>query len=485
MVGDFATIDARFPSDFIYSATSFLSLLAVIVAVIVVSPLMLIPFTFLGFVCLYFAGLFIHGAREMKRLESSSKSPIFDLYGSVLTGLDTIRSFDKTDEYLQRMLGRIDRYSQSSWYLWLATRWLSFRMGVIGSIFTLVVAVVVLTLRTIDASLAGFALGYALEYSATVVQCIQRYAGVELDMNCTERIVEYANMPIESEAGIEVHSSWPYEGRISIRDLEVGYASDLASVLKGLTFSVEPRERVAVVGRTGSGKSSLVLSIFRFLEARHGSIHIDGLDISNMRLHDLRSRICIIPQDPVLYSGTVRSNLDIFGTFSDEVLRNALERAQLGGNYADSKKEEAISSQTQHTKFSLDLGSIISDGGLNLSQGQRQLLCIARAIVAQPKILILDEATSAVDMDTDALIQKSIRESFSNCTMLVIAHRLSTVTDFNKILVMDDGQAIEYDTPRKLFASRGAFYSMLQESGELKILRRFVEHENESSRSLK
>ncbi|KAL3421021.1 ABC bile acid [Phlyctema vagabunda] len=476
VIGDFAMVDAKFPSDLIYSVTSFLSLLAVIIAAIIVSPLMLIPFIILGLICIYSAILFLHGARELKRLESSSKSPIFDLYSSVLDGLDTIRSFDKTGEYANRMHTRIDTFGQSSWYLWLATRWLSFRMGVIGTIFTLSVAVIIIRSNSINASLAGLALSYALEYSATIVQTIRRYTGVEIDMNCTERIVEYANMPIESKAGLKVYENWPQSGQITVRDLEVGYANDLPAVLKGLNFSVAPGKRVGIVGRTGSGKSSLALSIFRFLEARRGSIIIDGQDISNLRLHDLRSRISIIPQDPVLFSGTVRSNLDIFERYSNDILESALKRVHLVEDEILLSTKLENGSARQHTNTPLGLETPISEGGLNLSQGQRQLLCLARAIVTQPKILVLDEATSAVDMGTDELIQRSIRESFSDCTMLVIAHRLRTVTDFDSVLVMENGRAVEYDSPKNLLRLQGAFHSMLQESGEFAELCTLIEN---------
>lgn len=471
LIGDFVMVDAKFPSDIIYTATSFLSLITIVIAAVVVSPYLLVPFTILGLICIYNASLFLHGAREMKRLESSAKSPILDLYTSVLSGLDTIRSFGKTNVYSQRIFTRIDTFARSSWYLLLATQWLSFRMSVAGSMFAIIVAIVVILSPSINASLAGFALSYALEYSATIIQTIRRYASVELDMNCVERIAEYMNMPIETGAGLQVDENWPWKGQISVHNLEVGYADDLPSVLKGLTFSVNAGKRIGVVGRTGSGKSSLALSLFRFLEARQGCIKIDGVDISTIQLHDLRSRISIIPQDPVLFSGTLRSNLDIFEKYGDDVLRDALRRVHLLQEDDPKLAEGSTAATSQSANIPLDLDSPVSEGGLNLSQGQRQLICLARAIVSQPKVLVLDEATSAVDMGTDELIQRSIRESFSDCTMVVIAHRLSTVADFDSVLVMEDGRSLEYGPPKELFRARAAFYSMLQESGELERLR--------------
>lgn len=268
----------------------------------------------------------------------------------------------------------------------------------------------------------------------------------------------------------------------------VSYAPDLPPVLKGLTFRSESNERVGVVGRTGAGKSSLTLALFRFLEARSGSIHIDGLDISTIKLHDLRSRLAIIPQDPVLFSGTVRSNLDPFDKHTDAELRDSLERVHLIGGTdgtatpvaVDGAAEAAVgasSSSNSNANIFADLRSPISEGGLNLSQGQRQLLCLARAIVARPKVMVLDEATSAVDMATDARIQRSIREEFTASTLLVIAHRLSTIADFDRILVLSDGRVAEYGSPRELWerdGGKGVFRGMCEESGERDKLRAVV-----------
>jgi ABC-type multidrug transport system fused ATPase/permease subunit len=270
----------------------------------------------------------------------------------------------------------------------------------------------------------------------------------------------------------------------------VAYAPDLPPVLKGLTFSINRNERIGVVGRTGAGKSSLTLALFRFLEARSGSVFIDGLDISKIKLHDLRSRLAIIPQDPVLFSGTVRSNLDPFDHHTDTELRDSLERVHLigGSTHTPSVAGDAATASgsttpvestiatPKNTNLFADLSSAISEGGLNLSQGQRQLLCLARAIVARPRVMVLDEATSAVDMHTDALIQRSIREEFTDATLLVIAHRLSTIADFDRVLVLSDGRVAEFGTPRELWemGEGGMFRGMCEESGEREKLRGIV-----------
>lgn len=295
--------------------------------------------------------------------------------------------------------------------------------------------------------------------------------------------IQYTELTTEDLGGKSPPAAWPTEGRIEVNDLVVGYAPDLPPVLKGLTFSVERNERIGVVGRTGAGKSSLTLALFRFLEARSGTIHIDGLDISKIKLHDLRSRLAIIPQDPVLFSGTIRSNLDPFDHHTDAELRDCLERVHLVSPSALASPATASGSatptepvQNSNTNPFTDLSSPVSEGGLNLSQGQRQLLCLARAIVARPRVMVLDEATSAVDMHTDALIQRSIREEFTDATLVVIAHRLSTIADFDRVLVLSDGKVAEFGTPRELWekGEDGVFRGMCEESGERERLRGIV-----------
>lgn len=425
-------------------------------------------------ICIYVAYLFLIGAREVKRLESNAKSPVFEQFGSALTGVATIRAFSKTDKYIERMFRKIDDHSTTFWHLWAFNRWMGWRMSLVGGFFATVVAILIIVLPNIDASLAGFALSFALEYGQTVIWTIRHYTNLELDMNAAERIIEYSNLPTESLDGADPPAAWPSEGRMEVNDLVVGYAPDLPPVLKGLTFRAERNERIGVVGRTGAGKSSLTLAIFRFLEARQGTIYIDGLDISTIKLHALRSRLAIIPQDPVLFSGTVRSNLDAFDEHTDSELRDALERVHLvtasalatPGEPAESSASAASTTNTNTNPFT-SLLSPITEGGLNLSQGQRQLLCLARAIVSRPKIMVLDEATSAVDMATDTLIQRSIREEFGDSTLIVIAHRLSTIADFDKILVLDDGKSVEFGTPTDLMRRDGGlFKGMVKESGE-------------------
>ncbi|KAK2766653.1 hypothetical protein FQN54_005965 [Arachnomyces sp. PD_36] len=482
---DFLLVDSKLAYDFGFFLWNVFEILGIIIVSILVSPVLIVLAALLLAACMWYSLRYLAGAREIKRLESNAKSPIFEQFGSALTGLATIRAFGKGSVYIDRMHANIDRHAQASWHLWLFNRWMSFRMNVMGAIFTAVTGIVVVAVTGIDASLAGFALSFSVQYSSVISWALRQYANIEMEMNATERVVEYSNIKIENQEGNPVPAAWPTDGRIEVNDLVVGYAPDLPAVLKGLTFSVESNQRVGVVGRTGAGKSSLTLALFRFLEAREGTIYIDGIDVSKIKLHDLRSRLAIIPQDPVLFSGTVRSNLDPFDEYTDEELNDALERVHL----TTSDDSEAIrngthtppsSTSTSPTRGAKNknifssLSSTVSEAGLNLSQGQRQLLCLARAIVSRPKIMVLDEATSAVDMSTDALIQRSIRAEFGGeggSTLLVIAHRLSTIADFDRILVMDAGRAVEFGPPRELMGIEGGvFRSLVEESGERRVL---------------
>jgi len=466
-VSDFALVDSRLAGDFNWSFHGFLIIITIICSALFVSLVMIAPISMFAVVSLYYTNVYLEGVRDIKRLESNAKSPIFELLGSSLAGLATVRSFGKVDDYMDRMFSRIDDYGRTTWHLLLASRWMSFRQGLFGSIFTFVVAAAVISIDGISASLAGFTLGFALDYSNIAIQTITRYTGFELDMNSAERVVEYTNMKTEDASGTPVQPDWPREGRLEVRNLTAKYAPELPLVLKGLSFSIPARQRVGVVGRTGSGKSSLSLALFRVLEAEEGRIMVDGVDISKIRLSDLRSRLAIIPQDPVLFSGTLRSNLDPFDKHSDGELNDALRRVHL----LDADEDEDVPGS--NVNIFRNLQSQIARGGLNLSQGQRQLLCLARAMVLRPRIMVLDEATSAVDMATDQKIQRSIRDEFKHSTLIVIAHRLSTIADFDQVLVMDDGRG-ECDTPARLMKNNAAFRDMLAKSGEREVIEKII-----------
>ena len=293
---DFNIVDNRLAVDVAMTINAGLGVIGICVASLFVTPYIIAFALILLLWCGYIAMRYLHGARPVKRLESTTKSPIFELFGSALTGVSTIRGFDKSKSYIERMNERLDDYDMATWHLWLFNRWMGWRMSIVGMLFSTVVAVVILVTPDMDAALAGFSLSFALDFSSAILWFIRAYASIELDMNAAERVIEYSDLKTEDLKGDMPPAAWPTEGRLEVNDLVVGYAPELPPVLKGLTFSVRRNERVGVIGRTGAGKSSLTLALFRFLEPRSGSIHVDGLDISKISLHELRSRLAIIPQ---------------------------------------------------------------------------------------------------------------------------------------------------------------------------------------------
>jgi ABC-type multidrug transport system fused ATPase/permease subunit len=490
-------IDSRIGYELGFFCSQLLEVCGILVAGVLVSPLVLVLAGILFVICMKLSMTYLAGAREIKRLESTAKSPVFEQFGSSLAGLITIRAFSKSETFIEIIYGKINAHAQAWWTMWLFNRWLGIRMNLVGAVFSTLTAALVVSLPGISASLAGFALSFALQCNTAIAFVLRQYANIELNMNATERVIEYSKIELENQGGVDAPAAWPTEGRLEVNDLVVGYAPDLPPVLKGLSFTVEKNQRVGVVGRTGAGKSSLTLALFRFLEAREGQILIDGLDVSKITLHDLRSRLAIIPQDPVLFSGTVRTNLDPFDEYNDTELKDALARVHLISStvsddeatltsQAATPPQSAITGTTtpdtatarqSNTNIFTSLSAPISEGGLNLSQGQRQLLCLARAIVSRPKIMVLDEATSAVDMETDALIQQSIRAEFGRnaTTLLVIAHRLSTIADFDHILVMDAGKAVEFGPPKDLMGiENGVFKNLVDNSGEKAVLEKMI-----------
>lgn len=276
---------------------------------------------------------------------------------------------------------------------------------------------------------------------------------MESNIVSVERMIEYTKLPQEAKWFGDLTllgDVWPSKGSIGFCQYSARYRDGLDLILKQITLAIEPGTRVGIVGRTGAGKSSLTLALFRLIEAASGCISIDGICLENLGLQDLRSRLTIIPQDPVLFTGTLRMNLDPFNKYSDSQLWTALELAHLKG-FA--------------TSLEAGLDHEISEGGDNLSVGQKQLVCLARALLKKSKILVLDEATAAVDLQTDELIQRTIRQEFYDCTIVTIAHRLNTIMDYDKVIVMDSGRVVEYDSPSALLSDRHSnFYAMTKDS---------------------
>lgn len=268
-------------------------------------------------------------------------------------------------------------------------------------------------------------------------------------MISVERILQYSRIPSEAPLVVEYcrpQNSWPEDGTINIRFLEVRYAEHLPSVLRNIACTIPGRKKVGIVGRTGSGKSTLIQALFRIVEPREGTIEIDNVDICKIGLHDLRGRLSIIPQDPTMFEGTVRGNLDPLNDYSDQRIWEILDKCQLGDIVRHSPKK---------------LDSTVVENGENWSVGQRQLFCLGRVLLKRSNVLVLDEATASVDSSTDAIIQETIREEFGDCTVLTIAHRIHTVIDSDLILVFSEGRIIEYDTPSRLLENENSEFSRL------------------------
>jgi len=306
---------------------------------------------------------------------------------------------------------------------------------------------------SLESGLVGLSITYALQVTATLNWMVRMSSELETNIVSVERVKEYSETPTEAEWIIpdsRPPDEWPDAGNIVIDEFDLKYREGLPLVLKQINCDIKPGEKVGIVGRTGAGKSTLTLALFRILERAGGRIMVDGVDIAKIGLQDLRSRLTIIPQDPVLFSGTLRLNLDPFDTHTDDELWKILELSHL-----------------KNFVSGLDEGLLhpVSEGGENLSVGQRQLVCLARALLRKSKILVLDEATAAVDLETDELIQQTIRREFADRTVFTIAHRLNTIMDYTRIMVLDKGFMMEFDTPQALLAQRGIFYNMARDAG--------------------
>ncbi|PRW33949.1 ABC transporter isoform A [Chlorella sorokiniana] len=438
-------------SSFLNCAVSVLWSLVVIVAV---SPGIVAAILPLSLSYYYIQTRYIRSSREIKRLDSLALSPIFGHFGETLAGLMTVRAFRQQGSFEARNQSLLDHSNRAYWPAQCINRWLSVRLELLGISVVFGTAVLVTVAAPRSAGLAGLALTSSLSLTGLCNWMVRQTTELEVNMNAVERMVEYTSLEPEAAAIVEGHRplpNWPQQGAVDVQSLVVRYRPDLDPVLKGVSFSVRGREKVGVAGRTGCGKSTLFLALYRIVEPSGGRIVIDGIDCSTIGLFDLRSRLALVPQDPVIFSGTVRSNLDLFGSASsDEAVWEALAQA-------------GLASTVRGMPGGLD--APIKEAGSNLSVGQRQLLCMARALLRASRILVLDEATSNVDTATDALIQSTIASAFADCTVLTIAHRLHTIMDSDRILVLHEGRVREYDAPAALLAQPGsAFRGMVEET---------------------
>uniref|UniRef100_A0A673TNA9 Multidrug resistance-associated protein 4 n=1 Tax=Suricata suricatta TaxID=37032 RepID=A0A673TNA9_SURSU len=451
---DIGHMDDLLPLTFLDFIQTFLQVCGVVGVAVAVIPWIAIPLIPLAIIFFVLRRYFLETSRDVKRLESTTRSPVFSHLSSSLQGLWTIRAY-KTEERFQELFDAHQDLHSEAWFLFLTTsRWFAVRLDAICAIFVIVVAFGSLILaKTLDAGQVGLALSYALTLMGMFQWSVRQSAEVENMMISVERVIEYTDL--EKEAPWEYQNrpppTWPQEGMIVFDNVNFTYSLDGPLVLKHVTALIKPREKVGIVGRTGAGKSSLISALFRLSEPE-GKIWIDKILTTEIGLHDLRKKMSIIPQEPFLFTGTMRKNLDPFDEHTDEELWSALAEVQL---------KECI----EDLPGKLD--TQLAESGSNFSVGQRQLVCLARAILRKNRILILDEATANVDLRTDELIQKKIREKFAQCTVLTIAHRLNTIIDNDKIMVLDSGRLREYDEPYVLLQNEESlFYKMVQQLGK-------------------
>ncbi|OAA52214.1 ABC transporter, transmembrane domain, type 1 [Beauveria brongniartii RCEF 3172] len=402
-------------------------------------------------------------SKRLNKLIPLAAQPILEHTNSAESGITTIRAFKKEPIYVKRMYDLLDVDMGLSWHITLGQRWIHGRYGILGSLFVCATAVS-LVLTGADAATAGFTINVAIQFKATMSGLMGKINLLTSGARAIDRVLDIAEAPTERQGGEDAAASWPASGRLEVKDVTVRYDADLPPVLRGITFSLAARERVGVVGRTGAGKTSLVNALLRFIDVEKGSIHVDGVDTASLKLARLRSSISVIPQDPFLFSGTLRANLAIRGPRSDEELRAALRK---------------VSVQTTDGQDAADLfdnlDMAVQAGGENLSHGQKQMVCLARAILSPRRIVILDEATSAVDRATDIMVQEVIRREFAESSMIIVAHRLATVADLDKVMVLDEGMAVEIGSPTELMQKKGVFWDMVNQSGDADNVRRVIE----------
>ncbi|KAJ2083952.1 hypothetical protein H4R24_000395 [Coemansia sp. RSA 988] len=455
---DLARLDDMLPRSVFDITNTFTKIAAAAIIIAYTTPLILLLVPPLVLFYRKDQQRFLYSSRELRRLESTTRSPIIAHILESINGMSTIRAYGQQSRFLVENENRLALNIRANYNLLFTNRWLAMRLDAVGNLIVFGTSVLLVTsahwFGKGDAALVGLAVSYAVELTHSVNMSIRFYTNMENSMTHVERATEYAQLPSEAVTVIDDHrpkQAWPEQGALEFNNYSTRYREGLDLVLRGLSFRVLPRHKVGIVGRTGAGKSSLTLALFRIIEGFSGQILLDGEDISKYGLFDVRSKLSIIPQDPVLFEGTVRENLDPFGSYSDQNIWRALEQAHLA-DYIRTKQES--------------LEFMVAQSGENFSVGQRQLICLARALLKHAKVLVLDEATAAIDNETDEIIQQTIKKEFKDCTVLTIAHRLNTIIDSDMILVVDGGRLAEYDTPQNLLANKESIFAKLVEEAQ-------------------
>uniref|UniRef100_A0A8C9W4M8 ATP-binding cassette, sub-family C (CFTR/MRP), member 3 n=1 Tax=Scleropages formosus TaxID=113540 RepID=A0A8C9W4M8_SCLFO len=451
---DIYVIDEVLPSTVLMFLGTFFSSMSTMIVIISSTPIFAVVIAPLALIYFFVQRFYVATSRQLKRLESVSRSPIYSHFSETITGTSVIRAFGRHNAFVLLSDLKVDENQKSCYPGIVSNRWLGVRIEFIGNCIVLFAALfAVIGKDSLSPGLVGLSVSYALQVTMSLNWMVRMTSDLESNIVAVERVKEYSETETEAPWDVEDKKpppEWPQTGKVEFLNYSVRYREGLDLVLKNLTLSIKGGEKIGIVGRTGAGKSSMTLCLFRLLEAASGEITVDGVKISEIGLHDLRSKLTIIPQEPVLFSGDLRMNLDPFEKYSDDEVWRALELSHL-------KKFVA----NHPSKLNLEC----TEGGENLSVGQRQLVCLARALLRKTRILILDEATAAIDLETDDLIQSTIRTQFEDCTVFTIAHRLNTIMDYTRVLVLDKGRIAEFDTPANLIAQKGIFYGMAKDAG--------------------
>ncbi|CAF4159712.1 unnamed protein product [Rotaria magnacalcarata] len=451
---DIDVVDSTLPNAFSQSLTILITVIATLIILIYGSLFALIELLPLACLFIYIQRVYVSSSRQLRRLDSITRSSIYANFSETIQGLTSIRAYQAQQRFIDLSDKFMDRNQSCHLASSVSNRWLGLRLEMIANLLTLFTAITAVFMRdSLTAGTVGLMITFALQITHSLNMLVRVSSDVETNIVSVERIDEYAKLKPEASWDIQSKKPppyWPIKGNINITNLSIRYRENLQLILKDLSIDIQSGEKIGIIGRTGSGKSSLCLSLFRIIEPTNGTIFIDNVDIRLIGLHDLRSKITIIPQDAIIFAGTIRFNIDPFSNYSDTEVWNVLELVHL--------KERIYMMEN-------GLSYLLAEEGQNMSAGEKQLLCLARALLRKSKIFIFDEATAAIDMETDRLIQQTIRSRFHDATVLTIAHRLHTILDSTKILVLSNGSLQEYDEPKRLAADpNSAFAKFLSDA---------------------
>ncbi|XP_028246174.1 ABC transporter C family member 3-like isoform X1 [Glycine soja] len=448
---DQSAVDIDIPLQTGALASSVIHLLGIIVVMSQVAWQVFIVFIPITAISIWYQQYYLPSARELSRLVGVCKAPVIQHFSETISGASTIRSFDQVPRFQQTNIKMMDGYSRPKFNKAGAMEWLCFRLDILSSMTFAFCLIFLISIPQgfIDSGVAGLAVTYGLNLNIIQSWMIWDLCNLETKIISVERILQYTSIPSEPPLVVEEnqpHDSWPSYGRIDIHNLQVRYTPRMPFVLHGLTCTFHGGLKTGIVGRTGSGKSTLIQTLFRIVEPTVGRIMIDGINISSIGLYDLRSRLSIIPQDPTMFEGTVRTNLDPLEEYTDEQIWEALDKCQLGDEV---RRKEG------------KLDSSVCENGENWSMGQRQLVCLGRVLLKKSKVLVLDEATASVDTSTDNLIQQTLRQHFPNSSVITIAHRITSVIDSDMVLLLNQGLIEEYDSPTRLLEDKLSSFARL------------------------